>query len=238
MVHSQLRRNRSVVNLVNLVNLTRFPSEITGAALTLLALEGIIDYMRSCIANGKAILSLLGLLCVQSVNLCAGTLSATAMFTDTQVSPGVYQYDLTLNDTGTTTIGTFWFAWIPGDGFMTVTPTAIQSPSGWTEIITNGGAIQWVDSGTLGQGSSQSGFEFNSTLTPSQLEDPSVIPTDPVATSFVYIGAPFGDPGFQLVATPAQAPVPEPATILLTALGIGFAGISRKLSSRLLRSSR
>src|ERR1035441_7739634 len=80
MVHSQLRRNRSVVNLVNLVNLTRFPSELTGAALTLLALEGIIDYMRSCIANGKAILSLLGLLCFQSVNLCAGTLSATDRF--------------------------------------------------------------------------------------------------------------------------------------------------------------
>jgi len=194
--------------------------------------------MKSCIANGRAILPLLAVLCVQSTNLCAGTLSATATFTDTQVSPGVYQYDLTLNDTGTTSIGTFWFAWAPGFGFMTAPPTSIQSPLGWTENITNGGgAIQWLDSGALAQGGSQSGFVFDSTLTPSQLEGPSVIPTDPVATSFVYIGAPFGDPGLQFVATPAQAAVPEPATILLTAAGIGLVGIGRKFSSRLRRSS-
>jgi hypothetical protein len=189
--------------------------------------------MKSLVENAKIILPILALVCVQSVNLCAGTLSASATFTDTQVSPGVFQYDLTLNDTGTTNVGTFWFAWIPGDGFMTVAPTAVQSPSGWTGTITNGGdSIQWVDSGALGQGSSQSGFEFDSTLTPSQLEGPSAIPGDPVATSFVYIGAPFGDPGLQLVATPAQASAPEPATILLTALGIGVAGFGRRLSSR------
>ncbi|MGA3044564.1 MAG: PEP-CTERM sorting domain-containing protein [Bryobacteraceae bacterium] len=158
-------------------------------------------------------LSLLALLCVQSVNLCAGTLSASATFTDTEVSPGVYQYDLTLDNTGTTNIGTFWFAWVPGEGFMTTAPTDIQAPSGWTDMTTNsGGAIQWLDSGVLGQGMSLSGFEFDSTLTPSELAGD--------ATSFVYIGAPFGDPGFEFVATPAQGSVPEPATILLSALGI------------------
>ena len=96
--------------------------------------------MKSLVENAKIILPILALVCVQSVNLCAGTLSASATFTDTQVSPGVFQYDLTLNDTGTTNVGTFWFAWIPGDGFMTVAPTAVQSPSGWTGTITNG----WV----------------------------------------------------------------------------------------------
>jgi len=184
--------------------------------------------MTTCTANLKALLPLLTLLCVQSVNLCAGTLSASATFTDTEVSPGVFQYDLTLNDTGTTGVGTFWFGWVPGDGFMTVAPTAVQSPTGWTEMVTNGGgAIQWVDSGALSPGSSQSGFEFDSTLTPSQLEGPSVIPSDPVDTSFAYIGAPFGDPGFQFVATPA-ATAPEPATILLVALGIGFTGLTAR----------
>ena len=192
-----------------------------------------IDYMKTCIANGKAILPLLALTCVQSVNLFAGTLSASATFTDTQVSPGVYQYDFTLNNIGTTNIGTFWFSWVPGFGFMTVPPTAIQSPTGWTDTVTNnGGAIQWVDSGALSQGSSQSGFIFDSTLTPAQLEGPSAsLPSDPVDTSFVYIGAPFGDPGSQFVPTPA-ATTPEPATILLTALGIGLACFGRRLSNR------
>ena len=94
-------------------------------------------------------------------------------------------------------------------------------------MVTNGGgAIQWIASGALIPGGSQSGFEFDSTLTTSQLEGASVIPSDPVATSFAYIGAPFGDPGFQFFATPA-ATAPEPATILLTALGIGFAFFGR-----------
>jgi hypothetical protein len=181
--------------------------------------------MKLRIQNCKAILSLLVVLCVVSVNLYAGTLSATATFTDTQGSPGVYDYDLTLNNTGTTDIGTFWFAWIPGDNFMTVAPTDVQWQAGWTANIIPGFSIQWLDSGSLDQGMSQSGFEFESTLTPAQLEGPSIIPSDPVATSFVYIGAPFGDPGFQLVATPAQTTsTPEPGTIALTALGIGLAG--------------
>jgi len=170
-------------------------------------------------------LPLAGLLFVVSVNLDAGTLSATATFTDTPESPGVYDYDLTLNNTGTTDIGTFWFAWIPGDNFMTVAPTDVQSPAGWTANVIPGFSIQWLDSGSLGQGTSQSGFEFESTLTPAQLEGPSIIPSDPVATFFVYIGMPFNDPGFQLVATPPQTTVtPEPGTIVLTALGIALAG--------------
>ena len=57
-----------------------------------------------------------------------------------QVSPGVFQYHLTLNNTGTTSIGTFWFSWIPGAGFMGVSPTNVMSPAGWTDTVTNGGA--------------------------------------------------------------------------------------------------
>jgi len=197
--------------------------------------------MKPYIAFGKVTLPLLALFCVASVNLRAGTLSAAATFTDTEVSPGVFQYNLTLNNTGTTGIGTFWFAWVPGYGFMSTAPTDIMAPSGWSDQTTNSGAaIQWVDgSGSLGQGMSLSGFEFDSTLTPAELEAASsAIPSDPVATSFVYIGAPFGDPGFQFVATPAQGTVPEPATILLTALGIGCALVGRKLVSRLPGSGR
>ena len=172
---------------------------------------------------------LLALFCIPSVNLVAGTLSASATFTDTEVGPGVFEYDFTLNDTGTTNVGTFWFAWVPGFGFMTVAPTAIASPTGWTESVTNeGGAILWTDTGALSAGSSQSGFEFDSTLTPAQLEGPSAaIPADPVATSFVYIGARFGDPGFQFVATPAGT-TPEPGTILLTALGMGIVTLTAR----------
>jgi hypothetical protein len=177
--------------------------------------------MKPYIQIAKTTLPLLALLCVPSLKLCAGTLSASATFTYTVVSPGVYQYDLTLNNTGTTDIGTFWFAWVPGEGFLTSTPTDILSPTGWSDMTTNSGAaIQWIDSGSLAEGTSVSGFEFDSTLTPSELAGE--------ATSFVYIGAPFGDPGFELTATPAQGTVPEPATFMLSALGIACAGFGRR----------
>ena len=156
--------------------------------------------------------------------------AASATFTVSTVSPGVFQYDLTLNDTGTTTIGTFWFSWVPGDGFMSVTPTGIVSPAGWSDTVTNGGgAIRWTNSTPLAAGSSVSGFEFDSTLTPTQLEAASTsIPTDPVDTFFIYSGAPFSDAGFQGVATPTAAPTPEPSTLVLFSLTLGLVGFARR----------
>src|SRR5580693_10561485 len=108
-----------------------------------------------------------GLICAASPVLFASGIDATATFTDSLVSPGVYQYDLTLNNTGTTTIGTFWFSWIPFDNFMPVSPTSIVTPTGWQEVITSGGpsdgfAIQWIakaPADDLAAGGSLSGFE-------------------------------------------------------------------------------
>jgi hypothetical protein len=169
-----------------------------------------------------------GLICAASPGLFASGIDATATFTDSLVSPGVYQYDLTLNNTGTTTIGTFWFSWIPFDNFMPVSPTSIVTPTGWQEVITSGGpsdgfAIQWIakaPADDLAAGGSLSGFEFDSTLTPAQLESPaSGNPSDPVDTAFLYSGEPFSGSSAQIVATAAT---PEPKATLSTAFGLGL----------------
>lgn len=163
--------------------------------------------------------------------LCfADGLSATATYTATQVSPGLYDYQLTLNNTGTTTIGTFWFAWVPGAGFLTTRPSSVTNPTGWTDVQTNNGAaIQWkTTTDLLGAGSSLSGFSFESTETPAELllnvagSGPGA--GQPVTTSFVYIGAPLADPGASLVpAAVAVAATPEPGSVLLMLTGlIGF----------------
>ncbi len=159
----------------------------------------------------------------------ASTLSASATYTDIQVSPGVYNYNLTLTNTGSTTIGEFWFAWVPGAGFLSATPSSIGSPSGWGSTVTNSGAaIQWIDSSTLlAAGQSLSGFSFDSTETPAQLlADYAGTGTgagDPVTTSYVYMVTKVGsDPGDKIVATPA-AVTPEPGTLLLTITGFGVA---------------
>jgi hypothetical protein len=189
----------------------------------------------------QMILPLLGLLFLGSGNsLRADTLAASADITATQVSPGLFLYDLTLHNVGTTNIGTFWFAWddVPSAGFLPAIPTSILSPTSWNEIITNGAmgndyAIEWnaTPGSQLTPGNSLSGFEFESTATPAQLAGFSPAhPTFLVGSSFVYIGLPFGDPGFQFVATVNPvASTPEPSSLLLFAWGLfGLAGIARR----------
>jgi hypothetical protein len=172
----------------------------------------------------------------------SAALVATGTMTDTQVGPGEYQYDLTLHNVGTTTIGTFWFSWVPGLNFMSATPTSITSPTGWTENVTTGpgSAIQWLGgSNLLAAGGSLTGFSFQSTETPAQLAGFAAPPNQafPVTTSFVYSGAPFSDGGYQFVV-PVPAAVPLPSALGLLVGGLSLASLvgwrSRSRRSELL----
>jgi len=168
---------------------------------------------------------------------------ASATISSTQLDPTDWQYDLTLTDTGTTNVGTFWFSWVPGEDFMGVAPTGVLSPTSWSDNITNGGAadgfaIQWVATpgDGLTPGNSLVGFQFDSTLSPSEIEGDSPFhPGMPVLTSFVYIGAPLADPGFQFAVESVAAPAaPEPVNGVLAMLGAGFLLLMRRRRNTLL----
>jgi hypothetical protein len=67
--------------------------------------------------------------------VCAGTslpLKASEIATGTisfnQINGTTFHYSLSLTDAGTTSIGTFWFAWVPGEDFMPTSPANILSP--------------------------------------------------------------------------------------------------------------
>ena len=140
----------------------------------------------------------------------APTATATIVY---QPVSGGFQYDITLDDTSGTTIGTYWFSWVPGEDFMTTSPTSIVAPANWTDQVTHAGAgdgyaIQFVagSTGLLAAGKTLAGFQFDSSMTPAQLAGNSTFfATTPVTTSFVYSGAPFSDTGFQFVASSINA---------------------------------
>jgi hypothetical protein len=164
-----------------------------------------------------------------SLSLLQASEMAQATFTATQLNPSTWQYDVSLVDTGTTNIGTFWFAWVPGEDFLPTSPTNVLSPASWTDQITHGGAsdgfaIQWVagPGAAVTPGSTLQGFQFDSTTSPTAiLGNSPFFPTTPILTTFVYAGAPLSDPGFQLqVQAAAVSTVPEPASAMLSTVGV------------------
>jgi len=103
-----------------------------------------------------------------------GALNASAILMPQQLGPSDWRYSLTLHDTGSTAIGSFWFSWIPGENFMATAPSAISSPATWSGSPMNFGAsdghsILWSGSTPIAAGRSLSGFRFDSASSPGQL---------------------------------------------------------------------
>jgi hypothetical protein len=147
------------------------------------------------------------------VGLAAAQTTASAVLTQVGTNGGLNVYDIDLTNTGTTSIGTFWFAWVPGEDFMSALPSSISEPAGWSLGGITGGsagdgyAIQWL--GSLAAGNSVDGFTFDSSETLAELAANSpFFPTKPSTTSFVYQGAPFSGGSDQFVVQVGSTPEP------------------------------
>jgi hypothetical protein len=137
--------------------------------------------------------------------------TASATIGATQLEPAEWQYTTALDDTGSTPVGTFWFAWVPGEDFLDTRPANVTSPAGWTGTVTNAGStdgygIRWEASSSSAdlQPNGTPSFSFTSGDAPAAVFGNSAFyPTMQVLNALVYTGAPFagGDPGFNLVLT-------------------------------------
>lgn len=166
-----------------------------------------------------------------AVSVAQASLIADATVSGSPIGGGLYHYTVTLHNTGTTTVGTFWFAWIPGGNFMSAVPSNITSPAGWTaQTVGGAGAVSILwQAGTaasrLAAGGTLATFAFDSANTPAQLAGfAASSPTNHVTTSYVYIGSALTDPGFEFTASVIPAPS--------GALALGFAPLALRRSRR------
>jgi len=172
--------------------------------------------------SAKSSLTLLITLAAASGSLAQnGPELGTATLSGVQ-NAGLYDYTITLNNTGTVPIGTFWYAWIPGQFYLPSNPSSVTAPTGWSFSTPSSGgsySIEYTASSSLydlAPGANLS-FEFASTDTPGTLAgDSTAYPGTPIGTSFLYEAGAFSDAGKQFVVQS----VPEPSA--MSFLGAGF----------------
>jgi hypothetical protein len=168
-------------------------------------------------------IAVLIVLCIAGSLPLAASEMASATYTFSQASPTTWNYEFTLTDTGTTPVGTFWFSWLPGQGYMNTAPLSAAAPTGWVAQTTNGAAAgdgfseRWVDNaGALMPGQSISGLSFISTTTPDQIAGASPFHGGtPELTSDIYMGAPLVGADAPFAATLATTSAPEPSSVVL-----------------------
>ncbi|MFT3684206.1 MAG: hypothetical protein QM783_04640 [Phycisphaerales bacterium] len=175
----------------------------------------------------KALVSAVVLSAFSTVSLAA--LQATGELVGTPMGGGVYHYTLTIHNTGTTTIGSLWFAWIPGENFMTAAATSVTSPANWAGAHQGGAgadSVLWQANSAAARiavGGTLTGFAFNSTQTPAQMA--ALSPNDTryhMTDSYVYSAGAFSDGGFLFTIT--VTPTPSAAA----ALGLASTAMLRR----------
>jgi hypothetical protein len=162
--------------------------------------------------------------------LGASTLSSRAQGATATISGvasgGGYNYTITLTDTGSTVLNSFWYGWTAVGNNLPSFPSTAGNTIGWANNL-SGNSIEWVNStGTTLTPGHSGVFTFFSTSTPAQ------ITTAPAGGSVAYVNGIDFSQGLAGSSTPAFYPalvVPEPSLggLLMTGL-LGLAATGRR----------
>ena len=157
--------------------------------------------------------------------------SASATISDVLVG-STYDYTISLKNTGTLSLNSFWYGWIQFQNDLPSNPTLPANSLGWVNTL-SGNSIQWVNSTGTALAPGQSGtFTFDSTSTPAQM-------TAGIAgESVAYVGgidfsqnSP-GDSTGIFAPTLVAAPEPSSLGLLLTGLSAAFLIFRVRLNRR------
>ncbi len=171
-----------------------------------------------------------------AVLLAAGTVASAAQAqgelssgTISGSGSGPYNYSLTFSNASNASlsIGSVWYAWIPGSFYLPGVPTSAFAPAGWTATI-SGNSVQFVANSSgndITAGHSLSGFGYQASFSPAQLAA--------AANSGVSVAYSAGLlSGTANTFTVLAAPVPEPTSMaLLFFMGMVFIFARRKIPS-------
>lgn len=105
---------------------------------------------------------------VSTLSSDAQQVIATGTFTDVTGSGGNFDYTVTLHNTGTEAIQSFWMGWIPG-AFDVASPSSAGNNLGWSSVL-DGNSVQY--GGTAGTALAVGDlgtFTFDSTTTPAAI---------------------------------------------------------------------
>jgi len=146
-----------------------------------------------------------------------GTISASATLSDVLVG-STYDYTLTLDNTGTIPIESFWYGWTTSGNNLPSSPFSAGNSLGWVNTL-DGTSIEYKgSSGNALAPANSATFTFDSTSTPAQMTNGTA------GESVAYAGAidfTQDQPGdSSAVFAPTLTAVPEPSTVSLLAIGL------------------
>src|ERR1700722_2397748 len=149
--------------------------------------------------------------------------SAIATISDVAAGGGVFDYTITLENTGPGSLEGFWYAWTQSGNNLSIGISNPGSSLGWTDTALEGNtSISWQGNSGNALAQNQSAtFTFDSTETPTD------ITTSPAGKSVAYVGNIDFSQGSGGDSTGVFSPtlsVPEPSSLALLA-GVVMGGL-------------
>jgi hypothetical protein len=158
--------------------------------------------------------------CALTSSISSFAQGASGTISSQQLNPSLWQYTITLTDSGSTDISSLWYAWTPDVSPYFYLPSgtlsSISGQNGWTGSAVNN-SIQFTDNGNADNGNGLSPGQSVNLFYDATFSPATLAATAHSGLSVAYQGALEGSsstPDFTITATP------EPASLGLLAIGL------------------